>query len=68
MKSELRGLHDQLMKIESAPTLTTGQTGQTGKTGQTGQTGQTGRGAADSVRRTASGPTGTDTVEGGTSY
>lgn len=65
MKSELRGLHDQLMKIESAPTLTTGQTGQTGKTGQTGQTG---RGAADSVRRTASGPTGTDTVEGGTSY
>lgn len=53
MKSELRGLHDQLMKIESAPTLTTGQTG---------------RGAADSVRRTASGPTGTDTVEGGTSY
>lgn len=59
MKSELRGLHDQLMKIESAPTLTTGQTGQTG---------QTGRGAADSVRRTASGPTGTDTVEGGTSY
>lgn len=59
MKSELRGLHDQLMKIESAPTLTTGQTGQTG---------QTDRGAADSVRRTASGPTGTDTVEGGTSY
>ena len=56
MKSELRGLHDQLMKIESAPTLTTGQTGQTD------------RGAADSVRRTASGPTGTDTVEGGTSY
>lgn len=59
MKSELRGLHDQLMKIESAPTLTTGQTGQTG---------QTDRGIADSVRRTASGPTGTDTVEGGTSY
>ena len=59
MKSELRGLHDQLMKIESAPTLTTGQTGQTG---------QTDRGTADSVRRTASGPTGTDIVEGGTSY